>query len=142
MRLEDETGGVKCVMWPEIFSRCESLLQNDEAILLTGKLEIAESGINLIGEEVLRLSDVLQKKARSVVVRLPESGEARLDELFGILDCHRGDCELFLELFLEGGVLVRARPHGALRVRGSIELEKALRQQGCQVEWLNVTLTS
>ena len=46
----------------------------------------------------------------------------------------------FVEMPIEGGVMVRVRPHGALRVRGSRELESALRAHGCHVEWMNVTL--
>ena len=61
-------------------------------------------------------------------------------DLFCLLDKHRGDCEVFVEMSIEGGVMVRVRPHGALRVRGSRELESALREHGCHVEWLNVTL--
>jgi DNA polymerase-3 subunit alpha len=143
MRLEDETGSVKCVMWPEVFSKYEGLVQNDTAVLVCGRLEITDNGsVSLIADDVARLADVLQRKARAVLVRLPWSGEgeAQLGDLFGILDKHRGDCDVLLEMCLEGGVLVRARTHGTLRVRGSVELETALRQQGCQVEWLNVTL--
>jgi DNA polymerase-3 subunit alpha len=140
MRLEDETGGVKCVLWPEVFSKYEKLLQNDVAVLVSGRLEVAESSLSLIGDEVSLLSDILQRKARSVTIRMSKSAETHLDQLFGILDEHRGDCEVFIEMYLEGGVIIRARPHGALRVKGSLELEKALLQQGCQVEWLNVTL--
>jgi DNA polymerase-3 subunit alpha len=143
MRLEDETASVKCVMWPEVFSKYESFLQNDTAVLICGKLEITDNGsVSLIADEVARLADVLQRKARAVLVRLPwgGQGETQLGDLFGLLDKHRGDCDVLLEMCLEGGVLVRARTHGTLRVRGSVELETALRQQGCQVEWLNVTL--
>jgi hypothetical protein len=96
----------------------------------------------VIAEEVSRLDDVLQRKARALMVRLPASNEPELllDDLFGLLDGHRGDCEVFIEMYLEGNVIVRARPHNALRVRGSLDLEGALRKRGCQVEWLNVTL--
>jgi hypothetical protein len=40
-------------------------------------------------------------------------------------------------MYLDGAVLVRTRAHGALRVKGSLELETALREFGCEVEWLN-----
>jgi hypothetical protein len=63
-----------------------------------------------------------------------------LETVFGLLDKHRGDCEVVLDMVLKDGVMVRMRPHGALRVRGSLELEGALRSYGCNVEWLNVSL--
>jgi DNA polymerase-3 subunit alpha len=142
-RLEDEATGVKCVVWPEIFSRFEKVLQDDAVILVSGKLDTTDDGsVTIIAEEIANLDDVLQRKSRAVILRIPHSLESNvlLEELFVLMGKHRGDCEVLLEFALDGQVLVRARPHGALRVQGSLELESALRQRGCQVEWLNVTL--
>jgi DNA polymerase-3 subunit alpha len=144
IRLEDQAGGVKCVLWPEIYSKYEPLLQTDLPVLLSGRLEVSDDGtVSMIAEEVARLDDLLQRKARALMVRLPLSAEPQplLDDLFSLLDQHRGDCEVLIEMYLEGNVIVRARPHNALRVQGSLDLEGALRRKGCQVEWLNVTLS-
>lgn len=143
LRLEDQAGGVKCLLWPEIFSRYEAHLINDAAIVVTGKLEVTDDGhTSIIADELALLDDVLQRKARGLIVRIPVCAEPKpvMADLFGLLDRHRGDCEVFVEMPIEGGVMVRVRPHGALRVRGSRELEAALREHGCHVEWLNVTL--
>jgi DNA polymerase-3 subunit alpha len=143
LRLEDHAGGIKCVLWPETFSKYEAQLRNEAAVLMTGKLEITDDGTSsIIIDEVALLDEVLQRKARGVIVRVPMYAESKpsMVELFCLLDKHRGDCEVFVEMSIEGGVMVRVRPHGALRVRGSRELESALREHGCHVEWLNVTL--
>jgi hypothetical protein len=42
---------------------------------------------------------------------------------------------MLIEVFLPGNVLVRVRPHVALRVKGGLEIEKALKELGCEVEW-------
>jgi DNA polymerase-3 subunit alpha len=144
MRLEDEAGGVKCVLWPEVYTKYEPLLQTDLAVLISGRVEVSDDGsTTIIAEEVARLDDILQRKARSLMVRLPASSEPKplLEDLFSLFDKHRGDCEVLIEMYLEGNVIVRARPHNALRVQGSLDLEGALRRRGCQVEWLNVTLS-
>jgi DNA polymerase-3 subunit alpha len=143
LRLEDEASGVKCVVWPEMFSRYEKILQNDAAILVCGKLDVSDDGTStIIADEIASLDDVLQRRSRAVILRIPSNGESNvvLEELFVLMDKHKGDCEVLLEFALEGQVMVRARPHGALRVQGSLELESALRQKGCQVEWLNVNV--
>lgn len=144
LRLEDQAGGLKCVLWPETFSKYEAAVQNDAAVLLTGRLEVTDDGqTSLIADEVARLDDVIQRRARSVTIKLPVSSDPKplLDRLFHLLDANRGDCEVFVEMNLDGGVLVRARPHGALRIKGSVELESSLQSYGCQVEWRNVTLS-
>lgn len=143
MRLEDKAGSLKCVLWPESFSKFGHLLQNDLALLAFGRFELTEDGTStLIAEEVSRLEDVLQRKARSVVVTLPFGSEPEtlLPTLFQLFDSHKGECEIFLEMNLGGGVVVRTRPHSTLRVRGSVELESALKTHGCHVEWQNVNL--
>lgn len=140
LRLEDQAGGVKCVVWPESYNKNKALLEDDAALLVTAKLELGDEGsATLIVEEVARLDSLLQRRARSVIVRLPVTAEAeaQLDSVWGILDRHKGDCEVLIEMFLDGNVLVRTRAHGALRVAGSLELESALRECGCQVEWLD-----
>jgi DNA polymerase-3 subunit alpha len=140
LRLEDQASGVKCVVWPEAFNKCSKLLQEDAALLVTGKLELSDEGsATIIAEELMRLEEVLQKRAKSVIVRLPagESTETHLEPIWRVLGNHKGDCEVLLEMYLEGGVLVRTRAHGTLRVKGSVELEAALREFGCGVEWLN-----
>ncbi len=128
---------MKCVIWPEVFTRFEKIIQSDTAVLVSGKLEITDDGHStLIAEEVARLDDVLQRKSKAVLLRLPAQPQpnALLEGLFGLMDKHKGDCEVLIEFALEGNVLVRARPHGAMRVQGSLELENAFRQHGCQVE--------
>ena len=43
LRLEDEAGGTKCVLWPETFRKYSILLKNDLAVLVTGRLEVGEN---------------------------------------------------------------------------------------------------
>ena len=141
MRLEDQTGGVKCVCWPEVFGKFENNLQEDAPLIITGKAEVTDDGaVTVIAEEVARLEEVLQRKSKGVVVRLSGAKDGLLDKIFGILDSHRGDCEVMLDVVLDDGVLVRLRPHGAIRVQGSLELENALRGHGCHVEWMNISI--
>ena len=143
MRLEDQTGGVKCVCWPEAFSKCENSLQEDVPVLMTGKVECSDEGaVTIISEEVSRLEDVLQRKSKGLIIKVPVniSDDGLLETIFGLLDKHRGDCEVMLDMVLKDGVMVRMRPHNALRVRGSLELEGVLRSHGCLVEWLNIAL--
>jgi DNA polymerase-3 subunit alpha len=140
LRLEDQASSAKCVVWPEAFNKSSKLLEDDVAVLITGKLELSDEGsATIIVEEVMRLEEVLQKRAKSVIVRLPSGGspETHLEPIWRVLGRHKGDCEVLLEMFLEGGVLVRTRAHGTLRVKGSVELETALKEFGCAVEWLN-----
>jgi len=143
MRLEDQTGGVKCVCWSDVYNKYGKLLQNDAALLVCCKLELSEDGsVTLIAEEVTHLDGILQQKSRTAVVRVPEGLEldSVLETLFTVLDKNRGECQLFLDFILDDGLMVRVRPHTTLRIQGSLELETALHNTGCRVEWLNSSL--
>lgn len=138
LRLEDQVSSVKCCAWPETFSRFGKFLLADAAVLITGRLEFSlDQAATVIVDEVFSLDEVVQKKARLVTIRLPHLPEPEkiLAELFQKLDSHRGECEVCIELILDQGVLVRTRPHGALRIAGSPALEQALQSYGCRVEW-------
>ena len=143
IRLEDESGGIKVVAWPEAFSKLEKVLQIDLAAVVSGSLEIGDDGIpTVIMDGATELDQLRQRKAGAMIVGLPENigQEAVLKELFRLFEGHKGDCDVLLDMHIEGGVLVRVRPHATLRVRGSSELEAAIRQFGCRVEWHNVVL--
>jgi hypothetical protein len=51
-----------------------------------------------------------------------------------LLEKSKGDCDVFVEVTSEG-MLVRVRAHPSLKVRGSAEIESALRNLGCEVRW-------
>ncbi len=140
LRLEDQSGGVKCVVWPEIFNRCKRLLTDDMAVLIAGKLDLGDDGeVSVIADEVVGLDDILQRRARAVLLRVPidKAPSTVLADLFKVLDKHRGDCEVLIEMYLEGGVLVRTRAHSALRIEGSLQMETAVRNLGCAIEWFS-----
>jgi len=140
LRLEDQTGGLKCVIWPDIFNKYGHLLADDKAVLVSGKWDLGDEGSgSIIADEVVRLEDIWQRRARAVLLRTPmdKAPDVILDDLFKVLDQFRGDCEVLIEVYLEGGLLVRTRAHGALRAEGSLQMEAAVRELGCTVEWLS-----
>jgi hypothetical protein len=51
-----------------------------------------------------------------------------------ILEAARGECEVFVEVIC-ADKRVRMRAHPSLKVQGSVQLESALRELGCQVRW-------
>lgn len=140
MRLEDQSGGVKCVVWPEAFNKHKNLLDKGIAALVSGKLEVGDEGsATIIVEEVSKLEEVKQKRARLLIIKLPEAftSDKQLDGLWYALSNCKGDCEVLLEINLEG-LRVRTRVHNSLRVEGSLKLESVLRDYGCIAQWAGV----
>jgi len=137
LRLEDQGGAVKCVLWPESFNKNESRLKDNAAVLITGKAEITEdAAATVFAEDVLALDEAIQRRARELVIRLPATDDASVlcENISAVLERSKGDCEVFVEMTLEGG-LVLIRAHPSLKVQGSVELEQALRDLGCEITW-------
>ena len=133
-RLEDDSGGTKCVCWPEAFGKHSSLLQAELPALVTGRLELSEDNPpSIIVDLVQRLDGVKVKTARSICVRLPlqDQNEALLDSVLDVLHRYPGSEDILLEVMLENDVVVRIRANQALRAEYSPALVSDLKQLGC-----------
>lgn len=137
LRLEDQTGAIKCVLWPEAFNRNAGIVKDNAAVLITGKAEISEDGmVTVIADEVMALEEALQRRARELLIRLPaidDPGDL-CQKVTDVLGQTAGDCEVFVE-FPIAGATVRIRTHPSFKVQGSPRLEQALRDLGCEIEW-------
>jgi len=136
-RLEDQSGSVKCVVWPEPFRRHGSQIREEATLLVTGRAEITDdSAITVIVEKIGELGQAKQQKASELIIRLPSAADSgtRCDAIKKLLETSKGECDVFLEVVCDG-VLVRVRAHPSLKVQGSAEVEAALRKLGCEVTW-------
>ncbi len=133
LRLEDEAGGTKCVLWPETFRKYSALLQNENPALITGRLELTEDGPpSIIADQVQNLDNLLQGST-CLVLRLPasEDSEGLFDTILHLLNTHSGSCEITFELLIDSDVLVRVKPNSQLRIGRCDELDVALKKLGC-----------
>ncbi len=136
-RLEDQSTGVKCLIWAEAFGKYGDKLKNDELIIADGRVEANEGNeITFIVNEVRSLVEAQSRSARALSVRLPDStlDESYLFEIFGILSRSQGSCEVLLNLPLNG-VDVKMNTSG-LRITGTRALEAELLEKGCSIEWV------
>ncbi|HNQ15380.1 MAG TPA: OB-fold nucleic acid binding domain-containing protein, partial [Pyrinomonadaceae bacterium] len=136
-RLDDRSGGVKCLVWSESYSRCSALIRDDEILVVEGRVESADGpDITVIAENARLLADAVPHAARSVVVTLPEDAAdgRRIDRLLSLLSREQGQCDVYLDVPAGAGkiVTVHAEP---LRIRGSGRLESELLSEGCKVTW-------
>ncbi|MEJ7860040.1 MAG: DNA polymerase III subunit alpha [Pyrinomonadaceae bacterium] len=136
-RFEDQSVGVKCLAWADIFSKYGEFFKDEELLIINGKVESSEGQeITLIVEEAKKIADAVPHRAQGVSIILPENnfGEELLEDLFGLLSKNRGNCEVFLSVKLEREVFLKIHSQ-PLRVQGSSSLETDLIQRGCRVIW-------
>jgi DNA polymerase III subunit alpha len=137
-RIEDRSGGVKCVAVGENYNKAIGLLKDDELIIAEGKIEASEGQEpTLMINEVRGLDDALAEKARSVSITIPAkySTELEFEDLFRVLDRERGRCGVILTLAL-GAAQVKLEAPG-MSVAPSRSLQRELEGRGCVVDWVH-----
>jgi DNA polymerase-3 subunit alpha len=125
--LADLEGVVEVIVFPEAYARQRSLLEEDAPLLVTGTVEVDEDRRRLIAETVLPLAQAEEKRAREVVLRLPEALEAETAErVRALLKDAPGPCPVFLEVTRAASFKATLKAAGALKVSPSRDLTLAL----------------
>ncbi|MBI4469815.1 MAG: DNA polymerase III subunit alpha [Acidobacteria bacterium] len=124
LQLEDQFGSSRVLVWPEVFSRVQELLKPDLIVIVQGRVEADDTQTTLVAEEVFPISEVEQRLARSILVCIEGAlaDPSTVDALFDVVDRHRGESELLLEIRRPSGSAVRVRPSPLVKVRICDEL--------------------
>ena len=59
--LEDKTGFLEVIAWPEIYKKSADLLSSDDPIFIKGKLEVGEDRMQIIANDIMPLSEAAAK---------------------------------------------------------------------------------
>jgi DNA polymerase-3 subunit alpha len=127
--LEDTEGGLEALVFPETYKKVAARLAEDEVVLVKGRAESVEEGkARLLVSELWPLDEAKLAEARFVTVRVPVSAWTREngERLLELLEAHRGDCPVALELVRDGAYAVVVAPGAALRVRPDSALKEGV----------------
>jgi DNA polymerase-3 subunit alpha len=138
--LEDKSGFIEALVWPDVYKKCAELLSADDPIYVKGKLDVGEDRIQVIANEVVALSDAVknQKNAignghgkpngngENVHLYLRES-EVSADELVRLRDTlldYPGPATVFLHMLADGETVIELPEQ--VRIASSPELEDSV----------------
>lgn len=116
--LEDMTGSVEVVLFPDAFQRCAECLQGDEPILVTGTLERTETASKIIAQDIARLESLRARAVERLEIPLQDTEitEDLLEDMKQTLVRYPGECRLLFRLRQQGGEEVLVAPHERYRV--------------------------
>jgi DNA polymerase III subunit alpha len=129
IQLEDLTGSVEAVIFPDPFQRFEKLLKPDAPLLVKGVLDVEDSGIRKIRvSEIQSIEGLRERMAKSVIVHinLERVTQDMAERLHRVLDGHPGEASVIFELEHPKAYLVTLRPNQFLRVKPSAQLVQEL----------------
>jgi len=127
-QLEDLEGQIEVLAFPKAFEQFQALLENDRAVLITGRVAADEGRVRLNADEIASLDDLREKKAEAVQVRLDAADvdDELVAKLRRAVEAHRGEVALYLEIVRPGDFRVVARAEHTLRVSPGRPLSAAL----------------
>ena len=122
--LEDLTGKIEVVAFPEGFARHGQYLREGQLVWIKGKYMGEEDNRRISLSQAMPLAEAFEKQAKKVVVRifLPGLEEATLAELKAILDGFEGKCPVYFELETPRSYRVVAQSAEVQRVTPSEDL--------------------
>ena len=128
--LEDQTGSVEVVVYPEPYQQFASFIENDRMVVVTGRVEVDEERAKMRATEVKDLKAVTERFVKEVCVSMqaPPHGHETFRALADVFLRHRGDKRVQFELRVRrdaaGPLLVKAEvPQLRVRPSGRLVLE-------------------
>jgi len=124
--LEDLTGKIEVVAFPEAFGKSGAYLREGQLVWVKGKYMGDEDNRRISLTQAMPLAEAFEKQAKRVVVRifLPGLEDATLSELKAILDGHEGKCPVYFELETPRSYRLVAQSAEVQRVTPSEDLIK------------------
>ncbi len=127
--LEDLDGGVEALVFPDTYKKLAGRLADDQVVLVKAKAEVLDDGkTRLLVSDVMPLEQAQMAEARYVTIRVPLEiwDKGKGERLRDILESHRGDCPVTLELLRNGEYAVAVAPNAYYRVRPDAALRDEL----------------
>ena len=101
--LEDKTGSVEVMVFPDTFAAAASAIKSDEPILVSGTVEVGEESCKVKATEIVLLRDANARQTTKIHVTLNEElGRTHLETLQELLKRYPGGCRTYLHFQLNG----------------------------------------
>ncbi len=122
LTLQDMTGVLEILAFPESFARLEPLFKSNAPLILKGRVNVEEAGTRLAVMEARKLEDMGQRppSVMRVRVNLQTVGPAVLDELKELFVNKPGSCAVAFDIVSPEGAVATLRADQ--RVRADQEL--------------------
>jgi DNA polymerase III subunit alpha len=124
LTLEDQSGSIEVVVFPDAFERYSPLLKSDEPLLITGTAEVDESTAKIVSQEINTLENVREGAIRVIEMALPRAAINRenLEEIKDILFRYPGNSLVQFRVTTGQGKALLIAAHTRYRVSPSTKM--------------------
>lgn len=137
-RLEDLTGSVELVIFPDVFAKTEPFFKGERPLLVGGFLEVENQAPKIIVDTVTTLEEMLMK-IRALTIRLKDWSESELQSLYQLLLDNPGPTEVLLQIDLPDlKKSVMMNTGDAIKVKLDNDFIESLRTQFGRTDFLEL----
>ena len=103
--LQDRTGGVELLVFPEAFQKFEALLKAARPLLVKGRVNVEEVGTRFVASEIRALDEIANRAPSLIRVRVDLRGmdTGTLDRLQALFSERPGRCRVAFDLVSSDG---------------------------------------
>lgn len=98
LRISDLTGSLTATVFPKAATKFKDLLQKDRVVFVVGSLDASREEPGLIVEQVFSVEEAPKRLRARIDIVVTETSSYVLEMLKGVLQTHRGPCQVRLIL--------------------------------------------
>jgi len=116
--LEDQSGAIQVILFPDIFENYSPLLKNDEPLLVCGVAEVGDNSSKLIAKDIVSLEALRHKSIRMIELEIKHgsASEDILEEIRDIFFRYPGECPVLFRMDMGNGEEVLITPNSHYKV--------------------------
>jgi DNA polymerase-3 subunit alpha len=115
LTLEDQTGSVQVILFPDVFNNYSYHLKGDDPLLISGTAELDDNSSKIIAQEIHSLQSMRQKTIRAIELGLNQDTVSRelLEQIKDVIFRYPGECSVFFRVGLdrEKEIIIAAHNH-------------------------------
>ncbi|MEB2284071.1 MAG: DNA polymerase III subunit alpha [Polyangiaceae bacterium UTPRO1] len=135
--LEDKSGTIEVIVWPEAFRKYEPRIASDEPIFVAGKLEVGEDRCQIIADEIGALADMRFRNAKEVCLVFQEGLTAERAEALSLaLQAHPGTRAVTLQVMDADESIVADVRLPKFKVSPNEKLADAVERLGARINYV------
>jgi DNA polymerase-3 subunit alpha len=127
--LQDRTGVIEALVFPEAFAKLESVLKPATPLLLKGAVNVEDVGTRIAVEDAKLLDQVIDRPPSLLRVRVPIAtlGAGAMEKLQELFTSRPGKCRVAFDVVLEDGAAASIEG-GKVSVKADPELVERVKQ--------------
>jgi DNA polymerase III subunit alpha len=127
LQLEDLSGSVEAVIFPEPFQRYQRLLEADAPLFVKGVLDVEDSGNRkILVNEIMSLIDLRERMAKFITIHvdLRHTSQNTALQLQSVIGSHPGETNVIFQLEYPKEYLITLRPNHFVKIKADPQFIK------------------